>query len=150
MRRRLSFVLAAAIMLAGLGGLAWGQSASEVRARIEQVHGNEAAFKAGFEALQYAVTADDRETVAALMKYPFRLTIGGERSRITSDTKWLARYDEVMTPEIKAVILDQAYDTLLVTEDGVMLGNGEVWMVPVCAGRRCQQTVWLVSAITID
>jgi hypothetical protein len=147
MRRQICQLLAAAVVLVGLGVPVVAQSASEVSERIETLLGNAAAFEAAFEALQFAVEAEDRQTVAALVKYPFHTTLRGRRVSVRNDLEFVAHYDALVPDAVEAAILAQSYETLFVNADGVMFGSGQLWMTPVCAGRRCAQTVWLISAI---
>lgn len=123
------------------------QTADEVNGMIEAVLGDHTRFVAAFDALQLAVTDADAEAVAALVAYPLIVKVG-ERREIAAPDEFIAAYDEIMTAEITAAITGQTYEGLFVNDQGIMFGNGEVWMSGVCEDDACE--VWDVKIITIQ
>ncbi len=74
--------------------------------------------------LKQAVAADDRAAVAAMVNYPITV-----QSRTYRDAAALrANYAQVFTPEVKAAIAAAKADNLFARDQGVMIGNGEIWM----------------------
>lgn len=122
--------------------------AQDTDARLDTVFGEHESFADVFEILQAAVANDDRETVASLVKYPFELTRNGGKLTFRSEKTFVERYDWLIEP-IRDVILGQAYDSLFVNQDGVMFGNGELWLTSICLDDACGRTVWLISAINL-
>jgi ketosteroid isomerase-like protein len=123
------------------------QTADDVNGSIEAVLGDHTKFEAAFDALQTAVADEDAEAVAALVAYPLVVKVG-ERREIAAPEEFVAAYDEIMTEEITTTISEQSYETLFVNGDGIMFGNGEVWMSGVCEDDACE--VWDVKIITIQ
>lgn len=123
------------------------QSVEEVNARIEMVLGDHTKYEAAFEALQTAVAEGDAEAVAGLAAYPLIVKVDGRRE-IASGEEFAAAYDEIMTEEITSTIAGQTYENLFVNNQGIMFGNGEVWMAGVCEDDSCE--VWDVKIITIQ
>lgn len=125
------------------------QSVEEVDARIEMLHGGAENFAVAFEVLQERVAAGDAETVAALVSYPLTVSINGQRIVIDGEAEFVERYEDLMTPSIAEVIAAQDYADLFVNQDGVMLGDGEVWLRAFCTDRSCEVVYWLIEAINL-
>lgn len=142
-------VVAAAIFSMTMLAPSVAQSIEAVEERIEMLHGGGENFAVAFEVLQGRVTAQDAETVAALVSYPLTVTINGERVVISGEAEFVERYDDLITPEIAEIIMTQDYANLFVNQDGVMFGNGEVWMRAFCTDGSCEVVYWLVEAINL-
>ena len=125
------------------------QSVEEVNERIETLLGGSETFAVAFEVLQDAVGAADKATVASLVHYPFNVTIDGERFAIEGEEAFVERYGEIVTPAVAEAVTAQDYADLFVNADGVMFGDGEVWMNAYCTDRSCAVTYWLIRAINI-
>jgi hypothetical protein len=79
------------------------------------------------QALQAAVAQDNRGQVADLVAFPLDITIGGARVTLPSKQEFIDSYAEIIDPGVKAAILAQTVDGLFANDQGVMIGNGEVW-----------------------
>ena len=74
--------------------------------------------------LKQAVAAADPAAVAAMVNYPITV-----QSRTYRDAAALrANYARVFTPEVKAAVAAAKADDLFARDQGVMIGNGEIWM----------------------
>jgi hypothetical protein len=79
--------------------------------------------------LKEAVAADDHPTVAAMVNYPLTVYSSGGRPFTYRDAAALsANYGRVFTPEVKAAVAAAKADDLFARDQGVMIGNGEIWM----------------------
>ena len=79
--------------------------------------------------LKQAVAANDHATVGTMIKYPLTVYSSGRRPMTYHDTAALsANYARVFTPEVKAAIAAAKADDLFARDQGVMIGNGEIWM----------------------
>jgi len=56
--------------------------------------------------LQRAVARDDRQAVAAMIRYPITIAVAGMRIPMQDSAALVQSYDAVFTPEIKAAIRD--------------------------------------------
>lgn len=126
---------------------AFAQSAEAVNTVLDTIFGEHEKFETAFAALQDAVTADDAETVAALAAYPLVVKVGARRE-IANEADFVAAYESIMTPEIVSAVTAQTYDALFANDQGIMFGNGQVWMSGVCEDDGCD--VWNVRIITIQ
>jgi hypothetical protein len=79
--------------------------------------------------LKRAVASDERAAVAALINYPLVVhTFGGTARTYYSAAALRAGYVQVFTPEVKTAILAANADGLFARDQGVMIGDGEIWM----------------------
>jgi hypothetical protein len=79
--------------------------------------------------LKQVVAADDRAAVAAMVNYPLTVNSSGGRSMTYRNAAALsASYERVFTPEVKAAVAAATADDLFSRDQGVMIGNGEIWM----------------------
>jgi hypothetical protein len=79
--------------------------------------------------LKQAVAADDHAAVAAMVNYPLTVYSSGGRSMTYRNAAALsANYARVFTPEVKAAVAAAKADNLFARDQGVMIGNGEIWM----------------------
>jgi hypothetical protein len=79
--------------------------------------------------LKQAMAADDHATVAAIVKYPLTVNSSPGRPVTYRNAAALsANYARVFTPEVKAAVAAARPDNLFVRDQGVMIGNGEIWM----------------------
>ena len=79
--------------------------------------------------LKQAVAADDHAIVASMVNYPLTVHSSGGRPMTCRDAAALsAKYARVFTPEVKAAVAAANADNLFARDQGVMIGNGEIWM----------------------
>jgi hypothetical protein len=74
-----------------------------------------------------AVSSDERATVAASLRYPIRVMLGGKVVRLAGPDDLLARYDAIFTPAYREAIGKALPRNMFVRDQGAMLGSGEVW-----------------------
>jgi hypothetical protein len=78
--------------------------------------------------LKQAVAADDHAAVAALVRYPLTVSSDGRSTTYRNAAALSANYARVFTPEVEAAVTAARPDNLFVRDQGVMIGNGEIWM----------------------
>lgn len=113
------------------------QTRDDVIAALNANFGDAEAFVTAFDAIQAAVAAGDGEALAEYMPYGQPLMVNGEEVILDSEHDFYARYDELITPAIAEVIEKQTFETLFVNAEGVMFGDGQVWMTGVCEDDSC-------------
>ena len=145
MNRILRFLLAAAASAAALPALA-GDSATN--GAIDEAFGEHAKYEVVIVSLQKAVAAHDADAVAKLVSYPIRVSVNGRKTTIRDAKAFVAHYDAIIAPDIAAAVRDQKYEDLFVNSQGVMFGNGQVWINGVCKDRACKAQD--VKVITIQ
>ena len=88
--------------------------------------------------LQQAVARHDQAAVAALVRYPIRVKLHGKPTYLNNPKAFIKNYDNIITPDIAAVIEKQTYEALFVNYQGAMFGDGEVWITGKCVDNTCK------------
>lgn len=117
------------------------------RERITKLLGDAEPYEGVFNQLQRGVAAGDRAAVAGLMRYPMRVTIGGKNQNVADAAAFQRDYDKIVTPALAKLIAGQTFDTLFVNGQGVMLGQGEVWINGTCLDKDCAKAEVKVNNI---
>lgn len=113
----------------------------EIDQSIDRILGNHAAYRDLFDRLQQAVARDDADAVAALVSYPIEVSIDGETRTLADVEAFVRQYREIIDDEIRSAIESQRYADVLVNWQGVMLGDGQVWLNGVCVDSACTESL---------
>ena len=142
-------VLFAAVVLslALTPAAALAQSEEAVNTSIDTVLGDHAPYQKTIEALQQGVKNHDAKAVAALVSYPIEIRVKGAEKTIKSADQFVADYDAIMIPQIVDAVTGQSYADLFVNYQGVMFGNGQVWVNGICKDKACKAVDVKVVAI---
>jgi hypothetical protein len=144
MRRLLPLAFAALVLCAEP---AFAQSAAEMDDQIDRVLGDHAAFHDALVALQSAVASEDAEAVAEYIPFDTPINVDGDEVTYSSPDEFVAAYADIVTPEVVDAIESQTYETLFVNQQGVMIGNGEVWLGGICRDEACSSFDVKITAI---
>lgn len=90
--------------------------------------------------LQQSVSQHNAAAVAALVHYPIKVNPGKHPITIKNPKAFIKDYDRIITPDIAAAIYKQKYDALFVNSQGVMIGDGEVWITSFCLDKNCKNS----------
>jgi hypothetical protein len=88
--------------------------------------------------LQGAVRSGDRRAVSNLVRYPLRVNSGGRTRLYRSPAAVRRDYPLIFTPNVRRAILAQRFEALFGRDQGVMIGNGEIWFDHVCRNMGCE------------
>ena len=124
------------------------QTAADVDAAIERNLGAPELYRAAFDAIQAAVAGGDGAGFASYVAFPITVTADGEAMVIGDAAQFIEHYDGIVTDEITAAITGQQWEALFVKYQGVMFGNGQVWMNGICKDDAC--AAFDVKIITIQ
>ncbi|MGV3490417.1 MAG: hypothetical protein ACO1OG_03760 [Devosia sp.] len=127
---------------------ALAQSDAEVDASIDAVLGDHVKYREAFDGIQTALGEGDAAAFAAWVSYPINVVADGEAMVIGSEEQFVEQFDTILTEEIRTVIADQNWADVFVNYQGVMLGNGQVWLNGICESEGCEQ--FDVRVITIQ
>lgn len=117
----------------------------DVRQRIEQVLGDAAQYETVFNAFQKAVNGGDRAAVVEEVRFPLNIANG---ARITGPGEFQRNYERILTPAVRKAIAAQKFDNVMVNQQGVMIGDGQVWLNGSCLDQACSRTE--VKVVTIQ
>lgn len=118
---------------------ALAQSDADTDAAIDNVLGDHTAYRAAFDAVQQAVGDGDAAAFATWVSYPIKVVADGEEMLLGDEEQFTEHFDNILTDEIRQAILDQTWATLFVNAEGVMFGNGQVWMNGICKDDACAE-----------
>ncbi|HIE4565352.1 TPA: hypothetical protein ACXNIY_003463 [Stenotrophomonas maltophilia] len=117
----------------------------DARARIETLLGDAAQYEKVFNAFKIAVVGGDRAAVVEEVRFP--LNIAGEK-KITGPGEFQRNYEKIITPAVVKAVSEQDFGKVFVNQQGVMIGDGQVWLNGQCLDKACAQTE--VKVITIQ
>jgi hypothetical protein len=121
----------------GLGNVD-STSEEDVDGKIDQVLGDHKAYRAVFDDLRAAIAANDKLRVANLIDYPIAVSIDGNKTVFKNSGEFVKGYDQFMTPDILGAIRSTSYASVMVSYEGMMLGNGQVWISGICKDDACE------------
>lgn len=111
---------------------------AEVNQSIDDLLGDHTVYQEAIAALQESVEAHDADAVAELVSYPIDVAVDGKKMVIKSPKAFVTNYDAIMTPEIAEAVTDQDYGDLMVNSQGIMFGDGQVWINGICKDDACE------------
>jgi hypothetical protein len=84
--------------------------------------------KAYFTQLQHAILTDDEKWISKeLSWYPFPVILPSGILRIKNEQELKTLFDKIFSPKIKKIVRNQSPDSLSESENGLMVGDGEIW-----------------------
>ncbi|WP_164117740.1 hypothetical protein [Stenotrophomonas maltophilia] len=119
--------------------------AEDARARIESVLGDAAQYEKVFNAFKTAVVGGDRAAVVEEVRFPLNIS-GGKK--ITGPGEFQRNYEKIITPAVVKATSEQDFGKVFVNQQGVMIGDGQVWLNGQCLDQACTKTE--VKVITIQ
>ena len=120
-------------------------AADDARARIETLLGDAAQYEKVFNAFKTAVVAGDRPAVVEEVRFPLNIS-GGKK--ITGPGEFQRNYEKIITPAVVKAVSAQEFGKVFVNQQGVMIGDGQVWLNGECLDKACTRTE--VKVITIQ
>ncbi|WP_439450662.1 hypothetical protein [Stenotrophomonas sp. ATs4] len=120
-------------------------AAEDARARIETLLGDAAQYEKVFNAFKTAVVGGDRAAVVEEVRFPLNIS-GGKK--ITGPGEFQRNYEKIITPAVVKAVSEQDFGKVFVNQQGVMIGDGQVWLNGQCLDQACAKTE--VKVITIQ
>lgn len=119
--------------------------AEDARARIETLLGDAAQYEKVFNAFKTAVVGGDRAAVVEEVRFPLNIADG---KKITGPGEFQRNYEKIITPAVVKAVSEQDFGKVFVNQQGVMIGDGQVWLNGQCLDQACKKTE--VKVITIQ
>ncbi len=119
--------------------------ADDARARIDSVLGDAAQYEKVFNAFKTAVVGGDRAAVVEEVHFPLNIADG---KKITGPGEFQRNYEKIITPAVVKAVSEQDFGKVFVNQQGVMIGDGQVWLNGQCLDQACTKTE--VKVITIQ
>ncbi|MBU5483689.1 hypothetical protein KQI86_05055 [Clostridium sp. MSJ-11] len=89
---------------------------------------NPSEFKNTFNNIKELVASNDKEKVAEYINFPINVHIGGKKVAIETKDQFIKNYDEIFNDNVKAKLANQKVEETFVNADGIMVGDGEIWI----------------------
>jgi len=121
-------------------------SEEEVYANIEALHGDADGFFEVFAGVQDA-TMFNPVDITGYAFYPLTINANGETYDILEEQDFIDNFDSLGLPETLEAIGSQDVGDLIVTSEGVGLGNGAMWITNICLDDACNETQWGILSI---
>ena len=131
-------LLASTLLTPTLGSAQTGPT--DLDKSIDLSVGNHVKVQTLLTDLQRSVSQHNAAAVAALVHYPIKVNPGKHPITIKNPKAFIKDYDGIITPDIAAAIYKQKYDALFVNSQGVMIGDGEVWITGFCLDKNCKNS----------
>jgi hypothetical protein len=132
-------ILISSVLLLPAGALAQTPTA-DLDKSIDLSVGNHVKVQTLLTDLQRSVSQHNAAAVAALVHYPIKVNPGKRPITIKNPKEFIKDYDRIITADIAAAIYKQKYDALFVNSQGVMIGDGEVWITGFCLDKNCKNS----------
>lgn len=107
--------------------------------------GDAAQYEKVFNAFKTAVVGGDRAAVVEEVRFPLNIS-GGKK--ITGPGEFQRNYEKIITPAVVKAVSEQDFGKVFVNQQGVMIGDGQVWLNGQCLDQACTKTE--VKVITIQ
>jgi hypothetical protein len=103
--------------------------AAYVDFRVREVAGLQPDdVKSFLDSLKKAVESDDKAYLSDVARYPLRYFESKKRRSVKGPAQFSKKYKVIFTDKVKRAIENQQYQDLFVDSEGIMLGNGEMWI----------------------
>ncbi|MCD2345603.1 hypothetical protein [Clostridium guangxiense] len=107
-------------------------SISNINSRLD----NGEEFIKTFNTLKAATLKNDKETISDYVNYPLIVYINGNKTKISNKTEFINNYDNIFNSKIKNSLKNQQLSNLKITPNGVIVGNGEVYLNLINNGKH--------------
>ena len=88
---------------------------------------DDAAFEKKVQKFRTAVLTGDKKTAASMINFPISCNVSGKSRNIANSAQFIKNFDRIVNPEYKKAMQEAVPHNLFVNDQGVMLGNGQVW-----------------------
>lgn len=126
---------------------ALAQTADEVNAQIDAVLGPHAIYQTAVETIQKALTEGNIDGVAGYIPFGEPIKLNGTDVVIVDEADLNERFETLFNDKVINAVTGQDYGTLFVNQDGIMFGDGELWLTGVCLDDTCADVFVNISAI---
>jgi hypothetical protein len=111
-------------------------SFSQNENRFKRAELTESQVKPFFEFLKESIKNSDKVKLSLHVQYPIKVYISennvktklSKRTTIHNAKEFLAHYDLIINKKVRNAVIKQSYDSLFCNWQGVMIGNGEIWI----------------------
>ena len=137
-------ILAAALLFATPAG---AQTIEQVNAQIDTVLGPHQIYQTAIETIKKALAEGNAEGIAGYIPFGEAIRVNGAELIIADEAELAARFSELFNARVVSAVTGQDYGSLMVNQDGIMFGQGELWLAGVCFDESCEDVFVNIIAI---
>ena len=126
---------------------AFAQTADDVNAQIDTVLGPHEIYQTAIETIQKALTEGNIDAVGGYIPFGEPIKVNGEDVIIADEAELNDQFETLFNDKVIHAATGQDYGSLLVNQDGIMFGDGELWLTGVCLDDTCTDVFVNISAI---
>ena len=139
-----ALALAAALLAATP---AFAQTADDVNSQIDTILGSHEIYQTAIETIQEALADGDVAGIAGYIPFGEPIKVNGEDMVIADEAELTDRFDELFNDKVVTAVVGQDYGSLFVNQDGIMFGEGELWLSGICVDEACEDVFINIVAI---
>lgn len=124
------------------------QTADDVNVQIESLLGSHEVFQTAIESIQKALGEGDVAGVAGYIPFGEPIKVNGADVVIADEEDLAAQFDTLFNDKVVTAVTGQDYGSLFVNQDGIMFGDGELWLGGICVDDACND--FFVNIISIN
>ena len=139
-----ALALAAALLAATP---AFAQTADDVNSQIDTILGSHEIYQTAIETIQEALADGDVAGIAGYIPFGEPIKVNGEDMVIADEAELTDRFDELFNDKVVTAVVGQDYGSLFVNQDGIVFGEGELWLSGICVDEACEDVFINIVAI---
>jgi len=123
------------------------QTADDVNAQIDTVLGPHEIYQTAVETIQKALAEGNIDGIAGYIPFGEAIKVNGEDVVIADEADLNDKFETLFNDKVIHAVTGQDYGSLFVNQDGIMFGDGELWLTGVCLDDTCADVFVNISAI---
>jgi len=133
----LKALLVAVALLAASPALA--QTAADTDKAIDTVLGGpHAVYATAIADIQKALTDHNVQGIAGYFSFGEPIKVNGKDETINDLDDLTAKFDSLFNAKVVSAVTGSKYESLMVNDQGIMFGDGELWISGECDENPCQ------------
>lgn len=101
-------------------------------------------------AFRDAVQQNDPVKISTFIQYPISIEFDNEKIELHSTKDFIKYYSRIFTPQMRATVMNTAYEDLFSNWQGVMFGHGAVWIAEIFPDPKSDETFLKVTTIHMN
>ena len=97
--------------------------------------------------LKHSIEIHDEQWVVDNVAMPINVKIYGQKIKINSKHEFIKNYDKIINVNVKNAVLTQDENHLFANWQGIMIGQGQIWIGLPCADSQCKIIEPFIRAI---
>ena len=126
---------------------AFAQTADDVNAQIDTVLGPHEIYQTAIETIQKALAEGNIDGIAGYIPFGEPIKVNGEDVVIADEADLNDQFETLFNDKVINAVTGQDYGSLFVNQDGIMFGDGELWISGICIDDACADVFVNISAI---